>query len=344
MEELTEHLEHIFDEWSPAEHLAYQAKTSELIRSLSTRDLKIVSRMMDEKRAMLNEKTMIAGAPESRSIYETRYNHVPHFVVSLEQHEAMIEQGKQFLLEASGMPPAIFDAFTPPFYNFAIEIPEEIQREEFGRRFACEGILVVVSPDNKWLVISKNTVGNNEHQFTFYSQFKADPETRKLELEDRSEDSSLHATRKPDLAIQAAEVHKKILVTMDGRLLCFMSMFILALNHREVTLVDEPIVYLNRQQRRDAERNGAHVSARYRVQISPTIRLRTIINESLRGRNVRRPHAVRGHLRRDRAGAKTIRVKPHQRGGADSLMPHDYNAQRVSVKSVSEQEQLIDKT
>jgi hypothetical protein len=82
------------------------------------------------------------------------------------------------------------------------------------------------------------------------------------------------------------------------------------LDHREVRITDVAAP-INRQQRRAAERKGEPVAPTYVVRIPNHITISQVGRDLEQGRNRRkvRPHERRAHMRRDRAGNKTIRVR-----------------------------------
>ena len=83
-----------------------------------------------------------------------------------------------------------------------------------------------------------------------------------------------------------------------------------ALDHREVRITDE-LAPINRQQRRAAARDGKAKPPTYVVRIPRYVTISGVGADLAAGRNRRkkRPHERRAHLRRDRTGAKTIRVR-----------------------------------
>lgn len=82
------------------------------------------------------------------------------------------------------------------------------------------------------------------------------------------------------------------------------------LDHREVRITDVAAP-LNRQQRREAERKGKPTPPTYVVRIPNHITISQVARDLEHGRNRRkvRPHERRAHMRRDRSGNKTIRVR-----------------------------------
>ena len=120
------------------------------------------------------------------------------------------------------------------------------------------------------------------------------------------------------------DTNRSRIESISAQTIKFVVNFVLVLNHRgtkvtEIETGKEPGRPATRQQRRaegykDVMENGEKRD-HYKIYVPALSTLYKSINEVTRGVNVkeRRPHDVRGHLRKDKYGRKRIKVTDHKR-------------------------------
>jgi hypothetical protein len=194
----------------------------------------------------------------------------------------------------------------PPFERFTIVVDPPVPHTTTDGAVLFEhGALVDIQSDGRWLVLSRVDSTADEirkkvraptgvDEVSWYISTQFDPEERVFTMVNPVEG---------DGAEFFATLGENWSTTVLG--LCTL------LLHRDVQIVTEVVP-------RQRRKRGEPSRATFRIVVPPKRRLSSLGRDVARGRNVRQPHWVRAHLRRDRVGEKSIRVRSHSRGGADA--------------------------
>jgi hypothetical protein len=210
----------------------------------------------------------------------------------------------------------------PPFERFTIVVePPMPHMTSDGVVLFEHGALVEIEADGHWLILSRVDANADEvrkmlgapsgvDKVSWYVSTRFDPEERVFTMVKPIEGEG---------AKFFATLGENWSTTVLG--ICAL------LLHRDVQIVSE-VVPRQRLKRGEPSRDT------FRIVVPPKRRLRSLGRDVACGRNVRQPHWVRAHLRRDRGGEKSIRVRSHSRGGTE-VPPSFYQLRQLDSAELS---------